>query len=200
MATVTKKKAAAKKASPKKAAAKKSAPAQRSATPTATEPALHELFVDEIKDIYWAEKKLVKTLPKMQKAATSAELKSAIGDHLEQTKEHVARLEQVFGLLEEKVQAKKCDAMEGLTTEGESIVEDTEAGTSTRDVGIILASQKIEHYEIATYGALKQIATVLGLDEVAEILGTTLEEEKQADALLTSVAENDINYQASEEE
>ncbi|RFM26830.1 YciE/YciF ferroxidase family protein [Deminuibacter soli] len=203
MATVTKKKGSAKKAAPKKAAAKKSTASKAatdSSAPTQTEPALHELFVDEIKDIYWAEKKLVQTLPKMQKAATSGELKNAIGDHLEQTREHVARLEQVFAILGQKAQAKKCDAMEGLTQEGQSIVEDTEAGSATRDVGIIMASQKIEHYEIATYGSLHQLATVLGLSDAAEILATTLEEEKEADSLLSSIAENDINYEASTEE
>jgi ferritin-like metal-binding protein YciE len=163
------------------------------------EPALLELFTDGIKDIYWAENHLVKTLPKMQKAATSKSLAAAIGAHLEETKTHVARLEQVFELLGEKVQAQKCDAMEGLSKEGESIVESTEAGTATRDVGIILASQKVEHYEIATYGGLTQLAKTLGLDEVAELLYQTLSEEKAADQKLTDVAEGDINYQAAEE-
>jgi ferritin-like metal-binding protein YciE len=168
--------------------------------PVNTEPALMELFVDEIKDIYWAEKQLTKTLPKMKKAATSEELATAIGDHLEETKGHVARLEQVFGLLGKKPQAKKCDAMEGLVKEGASIIEDTDDGSATRDVGIIMASQKVEHYEIATYGALRQLAATLGLDEIAELLGQTLSEEKNADETLTGIAENDINYEASEEE
>lgn len=204
MATTKTKKTATKKAAAKKATAKRSTEKtttqgnQRSGQ-GGTEPALMELFIDEIKDIYWAEKKLVKTLPKMQKAATSQELKTAIGNHLEETKGHVSRLEQVFEILGKKAQAKKCDAMEGLTTEGESIIEDTDTGTSTRDVGIIMASQKVEHYEIATYGSLKQLATILGYEDVAEIFATTLEEEKQADTTLTSIAENDINYQASEE-
>lgn len=131
---------------------------------------------------------------------TSEELAEAIGTHLEQTKVHVTRLEQVFELLEEKVQAKKCDAMAGLVEEGEGIVEDTEAGTATRDVGIILASQKIEHYEIATYGGLTQLAKTLGRDDIAEILGTTLGEEKETDELLTEIAENSVNYEASNEE
>lgn len=193
MATTTKK------AASKKTATKAAAPATSKGESKQTEPALEELFIDEVKDIYWAEKKLVKTLPKMQKAATSSELKNAFGDHLEQTKEHVSRLEQVFKLLGKKAQAKKCDAMEGLTTEGEGIIEDTDAGTATRDVGLVMAAQKVEHYEIATYGSLKQLATVLGLDEVADILAKTLEEEKETDSLLTSIAENDINYEASEE-
>jgi ferritin-like metal-binding protein YciE len=160
---------------------------------------LEEFFNDELKDIYWAEKHLVKTLPKMEKAATSQQLKKAFTDHLEATKGHVSRLEQVFEMLGKKPQAKKCDAMEGITKEGESIIEDTEEGTSTRDVGLILAGQKVEHYEISTYGGLAQLAKTLGKDDVAEILAKTLAEEKEADKLLTSVAENGINYQAEEE-
>ncbi|WPU95578.1 ferritin-like domain-containing protein [Mucilaginibacter sabulilitoris] len=163
------------------------------------EPALLELFTDGIKDIYWAENHLVKTLPEMQLAATSKSLVNAIGKHLEETKVHVSRLEQVFDILGEKVQAQKCDAMEGLSKEGEGIIESTEAGTATRDVGIILASQKVEHYEIATYGGLTQLAKTLGLDDVAELLYQTLTEEKAADEKLTEVAEDDINYKAAEE-
>ncbi|MFA6246227.1 MAG: ferritin-like domain-containing protein [Mucilaginibacter sp.] len=163
------------------------------------EPALLELFTDGIKDIYWAENHLVKTLPKMQKAATSKTLVSAIEGHLEETKTHVTRLEQVFKLLGEEVQAQKCDAMEGLTKEGEGIIESTEPGTATRDVGIILASQKVEHYEIATYGGLTQLAKTLGLNDVAELLYQTLTEEKAADEKLTGAAENDINYLAANE-
>jgi ferritin-like metal-binding protein YciE len=167
--------------------------------PQVQDSRLEEFLKDEIKDIYWAEKHLVKTLPKMQKAATSEELKTAFGDHLETTKQHVSRLEQVFQLLGQKPQAKKCEAMEGITKEGESIIEDTEEGTATRDVGLILAGQKVEHYEISTYGGLAQLARTLSHDDIAEILETTLSEEKEADQLLTSVAENGVNYQASEE-
>ncbi|MCD0487878.1 ferritin-like domain-containing protein [Pedobacter sp. MC2016-14] len=163
------------------------------------EPALMELFLDCIKDIYWAENHLVKSLPKMQQSASSPELTTAIGDHLEETKVHVSRLEKVFGLLGQKVQAKKCDAMEGLSKEAEGIVESTEAGTATRDVGIILASQKVEHYEIATYGGIYQLAVTLGLDEVAELLAQTLAEEKAADQKLSDVAESSVNYKAAEE-
>src|SRR6185312_14144549 len=112
---------------------------------------LDEFFADELKDIYWAEKHLVKTLPKMKKGATSPELQNAITDHLAVTKEHVTRLEEVFGILGKKPVAKKCDAMAGITEEGDGILEETEKGTATRDVGIILAAQKVEHYEIATY-------------------------------------------------
>ena len=160
---------------------------------------LEKFFEDALKDIYWAEKHLTKALPKMQKAATTEELKNAIEDHTAQTEEHVKRLEQVFELIGKKAQAKKCDAMEGLIEEGDSVVEETDEGSMTRDVGIIIAAQKVEHYEIATYGGLVQIATTLGLDEVAEILSQTLEEEKQTDELLTEIAENDINAEAEME-
>ena len=166
----------------------------------ANDSRLEEFFHDELKDIYWAEKHLVKTLPKMQKAASSPDLKNAFVDHLDVTKGHVARLEEVFGILGKKPQAKKCDAMEGITKEGESIIEDTDAGTSTRDVGLILAAQKVEHYEIATYGGLAQLAKTLGYTEIASILDTTLEEEKEADHNLTSLAENTINESAASED
>jgi len=160
---------------------------------------LEKFFVDALKDIYWAEKHLTKALPKMQKAATSEELQQAIEEHLNQTKEHVNRLEQVFDQLGEKAQAKKCEAMEGLTKEGDSVVEETEDGTSTRDVGIIVSAQKVEHYEISAYGSLVTLAKTMGQDEIADILSQTLEEEKEADQLLTQIAESSINWQAEEE-
>ena len=160
---------------------------------------LEKFFTDSLKDIYWAEKALTKALPKMQKAATTDELKNAIGEHLEQTKEQVTRLEQVFEIMGQKAVAKKCDAMEGLIKEGESIVEETEDGSMTRDVAIIMAAQKVEHYEIATYGGLVQLATVLGQDEAASILEQTLQEEKDTDSGLTAIAENNINWEAEQE-
>jgi ferritin-like metal-binding protein YciE len=161
---------------------------------------LKEFFVDELKDIYYAEKHIAKTLPKMKKAATSAELKQAFEDHLEMTLNQVTRLEQVFELLGEKAKGKKCEAIEGITKEGEGIIEDTEAGTATRDVGLIISAQKVELYEIATYGGLAQLASTLGMNEAADLLRTTLEEEKQTDVLLTGIAENNVNYEASQEE
>jgi ferritin-like metal-binding protein YciE len=160
---------------------------------------LLDFFVDEIKDIYWAEKHIVKTLPKMNKAATSETLKQTFEDHLEETKEHVNRLEQVFQILGEKAQAKKCDAMEGIVKEGESIIEETEDGTSVRDVGLVLAAQKVEHYEISTYGGLAQLARTLGKVDIADLLERTLKEEKNADVRLTGVAEEGINYEAAHE-
>ena len=164
-----------------------------------TNTMLEKFLVDSLKDMYWAEKHLTKALPKLEKAVTSEELKQALQDHLVVTEEQVARLEQVFELMGKKPQAKKCEAMEGLSKEAETMVEETEAGTSTRDVAVIIACQKVEHYEIASYGGLTQLANTMGLTEVAELLGQTLQEEKETDELLTSIAENDINLQAEQE-
>ena len=160
---------------------------------------LEKFFYDSLKDIYWAEKHLTKAIPKLMRAATNEGLIAALEEHLDVTEGHVERLEQVFEILGKKAQAKKCEAMEGLTKEAESIIEETEEGTSTRDVGIVIAAQKVEHYEIATYGGLAQLAKTMGLDEVKELLGQTLEEEKEADETLTSIAETEINMQAEEE-
>ena len=161
---------------------------------------LEKFFEDALKDIYWAEKHLVKTLPKMKKAATTEELRNAIEAHLVQTEEHVGRLEKVFGLIGKKPQAKKCDGMEGLIKEGESVIEETEDGSMTRDAGIIVSAQKVEHYEIAAYGSLVQLATVMGQDDAAEILSQTLDEEKETDETLSQIAENHINWSAAEED
>ncbi len=160
---------------------------------------LEKYFTDSLKDIYWAEKHLTKALPKMQKAATTGELKSAIEEHITQTEGHVERLEQVFEMMGKKAQAKKCDAMEGLIKEGNSIVEETEAGSMTRDAGIIMAAQKVEHYEIATYGGLVQLAKTMGMNEAAGILEQTLEEEKETDQGLSKIAETKINWAAEQE-
>ena len=160
---------------------------------------LMEFFYGELKDIYWAEKHLVKTLPKMAKAATSVELKAAFTAHLAETKVHCERLEKVFGMIDMKAQAKKCEAMEGIIKEGAGIIEETEAGTATRDVGLIFAGQKVEHYEIATYGGLIQLAKTLGLEDCADIMLQSLNEEKKADEGLTDIAENNINYESFEE-
>lgn len=160
---------------------------------------LEEFFMDALKDIYWAEKHLVKALPKMSKAATTDELSQAVDEHLSQTEEHVSRLEQVFEMLGKKPQAQKCEAMEGLLKEADTIVDETNEGSMTRDVGIIMAAQKVEHYEIATYGSLVQLASIMGHDDVADILRQTLEEEKDTDARLTEIAENNINQEAEDE-
>ena len=159
----------------------------------------HKFFIDELKDIYWAEKHLSKALPKMQKAATSTELAAAFEKHTEETKTHIATLEQVFEQLGEKAQAKKCDAMAGLVEEANSIIEDTEKGTLVRDAALILAAQKVEHYEIATYGTLRTFAVNMGHTEVAELLQQTLDNEKETDVALTEIAEEFINEQAAAE-
>ncbi len=160
---------------------------------------LMKLFVDELKDIYWAEKALLKAIPKMIKNATSEELIEALQEHLEETEQHVKRAEEVFELINVKAVGKKCEAMTGLIKEAGEIMEECEAG-SMCDAGIISAAQKVEHYEIATYGTLRTFATTLGLTDVASLLEQTLEEEKAADKKLTEVAVSAINVKAAEEE
>ena len=203
MKTATKKTPATKgKNEPAKKESKTSAKTNSNGTVKAKSTAaegLRELFVDSLKDIYWAEKALTKALPKMAKNATSENLVIAINDHLAVTQEQVTRLEKVFSLVGEKPVAKKCDAMEGLIKEGESIMEETEVG-AVRDAGIIAASQKIEHYEIATYGTLAAFATTLGEDDAVLLLEKTLAEEKEADTLLTEAAYNTINFDADNED
>src|SRR5690348_9233114 len=157
---------------------------------------LKEFFNDQLADIYWAEKKLVKTLPKLEEAATSQQLKNAFSSHLKQTEQHVSRLENVFEIIGEDAVAKKCIAMSGIVDEGEEIIDETDTGTAQRDVGLIFAGQKAEHYEIATYGGLIQLAKTLGYDEAANLMKQTLAEEKEADVLLTEIAEKNVNYQA----
>lgn len=158
---------------------------------------LKTLFVDGLKDLYWAESHLIKALPKMSKAATSEDLKMAFNTHHAETEKHVNRLERVFEIIGEKIQSKKCPAMEGLLQEGDEIVASTDTKSFVRDCGLIMAAQKIEHYEIASYGTLRNIARILGHFEVAEILQTTLDEEGEADHKLTELAEAHINEEAA---
>lgn len=160
---------------------------------------LHQFLIDGLKDIYWAENKLLKAIPKMQKEATTVQLEKTLGQHLEITKEQIQRLDQIFDMLGIRASGKKCEGMQGLIEEGEDVIDETEEGSVTRDVGIIVSAQKIEHYEIAAYGGLAQLARTMGHDDIAELLGQTLQEEKEADRLLTEIAENDINYEASTE-
>lgn len=160
---------------------------------------LMKLFEHGMKDIYWVEKALIKAIPKMAENATSQELITALQDHLTQTQEQIKRLEQVFEIAGKKASAKKCEAMEGLLKEGEEIMEESEEGPM-RDAGIIAAAQKIEHYEIATYGTLRQFADTLGLTEAVTLLEQTLKEEKAADELLTEVAVSAVNIEATEKE
>lgn len=160
---------------------------------------LKEFFMDQLKDIYWAEQKLVKTLPKLSEAAHSSELKAAFDNHLAETENHVTRLEQVFSLLGENAKAVECPALKGIAEEGEEIIDETDDDTAQRDVGLIFAGQKAEHYEIATYGALVQLAKDMGQSEVANLLTQTLEEEKKADMKLTELATSGINREAVQE-
>ncbi|HBR11254.1 MAG TPA: hypothetical protein DD740_03390 [Chryseobacterium sp.] len=170
--------------------AKKKTPAKKDAAKE-----LKDLFEDSLKDIYWAEKALVKALPKLKKNATDEKLKEAIEQHLIETEEQVSRLEATFESIGVKAQAKKCDAMQGLLDEADSIIEETEPGT-VRDAGIIAAAQKVEHYEIATYGTLAAFAKVLKEKDALKNLLATLEEEKNCDSLLTQLADTNLNSKA----
>ncbi len=156
---------------------------------------LKQLFVDSLKDIYWAELALLKALPRMFDQATDVKLKTAINEHLDQTRTQVARLEEVFSLLRMKAEGKKCEAMDGLIKEGESIMKETQAG-AVRDAGIISAAQKVEHYEIASYGTLAAFAKVLNEREILNLLLKTLGEEKKSDCLLSTIADTNLNAQA----
>ena len=160
---------------------------------------LQEFFLEQLQDIYWAEQKLVKTLPKMAEAAHSKELRQAFDHHLRETENHVSRLERVFSSIGEKAKPKKCLAMAGIVDEGADIIDQTDDNTAQRDVGLIFAGQKAEHYEIATYGGLVQLAKTLGYEEAAREMSATLEEEKKADSKLTSIGESTANPQASRE-
>jgi ferritin-like metal-binding protein YciE len=161
---------------------------------------LKELYVDELKDIYSAETQLVKALPKMAKAAAADELRSGFEEHLEQTKGHVARLEQIFKALGEKPTGKKCKGMEGLIEEGsEAAGEDYE--DDVKDAALIGAAQRVEHYEIAAYGTVRAMAEKLGEDEAVELLGETLEEEKETDEKLTELADSiEVSEEPEEDE
>jgi len=159
---------------------------------------LGKLFEDELKDIYWAEKALTKAIPKMIKNATSEQLVKALEKHLAETEKHVTRAEEVFELMGKKAAAKKCEAMAGLIKEAEEIMEEADEGVM-RDAAIISAAQKVEHYEIATYGTLKTFAQTIGLDKAVSILDSTLQDEKKADSTLTEIAESTVNIEAAGE-
>jgi ferritin-like metal-binding protein YciE len=160
---------------------------------------LEKFFLDQLKDIYYAEQKIVQSLPKMKEAATTDGLKEAFIDHLHQTERHVRRLDKVFQCLGQTPEGKRCDAIEGIVKEAEEIIGQTQQGTLTRDAALIIAAQKVEHYEIATYGGLLQLAITMELYEVADLLDRTLVEEEDTDALLTNIAEIDINLAAEHE-
>jgi len=170
---------------------------KKSDTPenTLDENPLFELFHDELKDIYWAEKHLTKALPKMIKKACAEELVGALENHLEETRHQVERLDKVFSMIGKKALAKKCDAMEGITKEGEELMEDFKDSPAL-DAAIIAAGQKVEHYEIASYGTLVAYANRLGLEDASQLLKETLEEEGAADKKLTEIAESVANEDA----
>lgn len=157
---------------------------------------LHDLYVNELRDLYNAENQILKALPKMIKAASSTELQEGFSEHLEQTREHVSRLEQIFEKLEEKPKGKKCKAMEGLLEEGSELVSE-DAEPSVKDAGLISAAQKVEHYEMAGYGCVRTWARLLGEHEAADLLQQTLDEEGLTDKKLTELAESMINAHAN---
>ncbi len=159
---------------------------------------LHELFLEELADIYNAEQQLIKALPKMAKNAESDELRQGFEQHLEETQEHASRLEQVFETLDASLKRKTCAAMKGLIEEADDLIKD-QKNSSAIDAALIAAAQKVEHYEIASYGTLVAWAERMGHDEAAELLRETLEEEKATDDRLTSIAESVANQRAQAE-
>lgn len=156
---------------------------------------LHDAFEEELKDVLSAEKQLVKALPKMAKAASNEDLRAGFEEHLEQTKGHVERLEKIFEMLDKAPRAKKCKAMEGLIEEGSEIMEE-DADPDVLDAMLIAAAQKVEHYEIATYGTLVAWARRLDMSDAADLLQQTLDEEKETDVKLTELAESSVNASA----
>lgn len=164
-----------------------------------TNSKLQEFFVTLLQEIYWSEQHLVTVLSSMSEAATTSELKTAFDNHRQQTQSHVQRLEQAFGSLKLPPQAEPSAGLQGLFDEGWQVIDETEGGSAHRDVALIIAAQKVEHYEIATYGSIVTLARTLEQNEVAEILQATLNEEKETDQLLTEIAEGRINYEASQE-
>ncbi len=155
-----------------------------------------EFFIDQLKDIYWAEKNLAKALPKLQKASTSEELAAAFEKHTMETQEQIKMVEQVFEMMGEKPKAKKCEAMAGIIEEAESVIQDTEKDTYTRDAGLIMAAQKAEHYEIASYGTMRIFAGHMGEKKVKQMLEKILKNEKETDVNLTKIAESFVNEMA----
>ena len=162
-----------------------------------TDKTLNDLFLHTLKDVYFAEKAILKALPKMEKAAGSAELKKAFATHREQTQGQVERLDRVFEIIGKRAQAEPCEAIQGLIKEGEEVIE-TFGGSEVADAGLISSAQAVEHYEIARYGALKSWADQLGMDDAAGLLAETLTEEEETDALLTRIAESATTFQAAQ--
>jgi ferritin-like metal-binding protein YciE len=160
---------------------------------------LEKFFTDQLKDIYYAEQQLLRALPEMQRACNTEELEDAFEQHTKQTERQVKRLEKVFQAISKSPEGRKCEAMDGLIKEAKTIISETKEGSMTRDAALIIAAQKIEHYEIATYGGLVQLAITMGLNRVAGLLEKTLAEEEDTDQLLTEIAEGYINIEAEDE-
>ena len=161
---------------------------------------LEKFFLDQLRDIYYAEQQLLKALNDMKSACTTEELEEAFEEHHKQTERQVKRLDKVFQLFNQKPEGKKCEAMDGLIKEAKTIINETKEGTMTRDAALIIAAQKVEHYEIATYGGLVALALTLGKNRAAGLLDKTLQEEEETDHRLTDIAESYINFQAEEED
>ena len=158
---------------------------------------MQDLLIDELKDLYSAEKQIVRALPKLAKAATSPDLKQALTNHLKETEAQVTRLEQIAEMVSKKLTGKTCVGMKGVLEEGSEVLEDTDKGT-VRDAALIAAAQRVEHYEMAGYGSAREFAKMLGLSEVASSLDETLDEEKAADKLLSGIAKQ-VNATAKRE-
>jgi ferritin-like metal-binding protein YciE len=161
-----------------------------------TSKTLDDLFLDTLKDIYYAEKQIYKSLPKMAKAAHSDQLRAAFEKHHDETEQQIARLEQVFELLDKPARGKKCDAIEGILDEGKEIMEEYK-GEVALDAGLLAAAQAVEHYEISRYGTLKTWAAKLGYRDAVKLLDQTLAEEKKTDVALTKLAETEVNSEAA---
>lgn len=157
---------------------------------------LEDLLMDQLKDLYHAENQITKALPKMAKAASTPDLRDAFEEHLQQTEQQIERLEQAFAILGVKARGKKCEAMEGLIKEGSELIRE-EAEAAVKDAGLIGAAQKVEHYEMAGYGCVRTWARQLGLEEVADLMQETLQEEEDTDMKLTRLAENMVNLEAA---
>ena len=160
---------------------------------------LQKFFSDQLKDMYYAEQEVLKALPELKSAATTEELEDAIEEHTQQTRRHVKRLEKIFNMIGQRPEGKRCEAMDGIIKECKTIIRETEENTMTRDAALIIAAQKIEHYEIASYGGLVALALTMGLGRAADILDKTLAEEMDTDQMLTDIAENYINVEAEHE-
>ena len=160
---------------------------------------LYEVFKLQVQHIYDAEKQLIESFPVIMDAATNQDLREQLQDHFNQTGKHVTRLEEIFGIMGIKTQEKKCEAMKELVAEIRMVIKETELGSSTRDAALIMEAQKIEHYEIATYGGLVQFATSMGFETITSLLDQTLQEEKDSDILLSDIADKKVNWLAETE-